>query len=92
MRLVFPLLFALTACTEFPALDGTVPPSVSDAPFPALVPLAPLIAQAAVADRGGADAQAALTPRLAALRARAAGLRGPVIAAPTRTRMTRGVR
>jgi hypothetical protein len=92
MRLVFPLLLALSACSQFPELDGTIAPDQSNTPFPDLVPLAPLIAQAGVTNTAGATAAAGLSPRLANLRARAARLRGPVIPAPIRTRMLRGVR
>ena len=91
MRAVFILLIGLAACTEFPALDGTVPPAAANGP-PDLVPLAPLLAQANATDRGAADVQSALTPRLANLRARAARLRGPVIPPAARARMLRGVR
>lgn len=92
MRFALPLLLALAACTEFPALDGTVAPADANAPYPDLVPLAPLLAQADANDRGAADVQAALNPRLAALRTRAARLRGPVIAPAIRDRMLRGIR
>ncbi len=92
MRLVPLFLIVLTACTEFPALDGTIDPALRDAPYPALVPLSPLVAQANAADRGAANVETALTPRLASLRARAARLRGPVIPPAARARMLRGVR
>lgn len=88
-------LFVLTACTEFPALEGTIAPAQANAPYPDLVPLAPLIAQAnagSAAQDSAQNAQAALDPRLAALRARAARLRGPVIPPAQAARMRRGVR
>lgn len=88
-------LFALSACTEFPALEGTIAPAQTNAPYPDLVPLSPLIAQANAgnaAQDGAQSAQSALEPRLAALRARAARLRGPVIPASQRARLLRGVR
>lgn len=85
-------LLGLAGCTDFPALDGTISPALQNAPYPDLVPLSPIVAQAGAADYGGASAAADLAPRLAALRARAAGLRGPVIPAPTRSRMLRGLR
>jgi len=95
MRLAFALLALLAtlpACAEFPALDGTISAEQANAPFPDLVPLAPLLAQASTATRGPALTEASLAPRIANLRARAARLRGPVIPAAARTRMLRGVR
>lgn len=92
MRLALALFLALAACVEFPALDGTVAPENANAPFPALVPLDPLIAQAGMTDNRAATEQADMTPRLTNLRARAARLRGPVIPAPIRNRMLRGIR
>lgn len=85
------LIFALVpaACTQFPQLDGTVPPEQAAAPFPDLVPLGPVIARAG--DSRAETIQTDLGPRLANLRARAAGLRGPVISPDQRARMLRGV-
>lgn len=89
-----PILIALTlaSCTEFPALDGTIDPGLANAPYPALVPLGPVLAQAGEGASGAALVEQALPPRLASLRARANGLRGPVIAPAARARMLRGVR
>jgi hypothetical protein len=92
MRFAVALLIALAACAEFPALDDTVPPAQARSDFPDLVPLAPLIAQAGAATSTAATAASDLSPRLAGLNARAARLRGPVIPAPVRTRMLRGIR
>ena len=86
------LVCVLSACAEFPALDGTIDPGLANAPYPALMPLGPILAQAGTSDSGAALAQQALSPRLANLRARANGLRGPVIPAASRSRMLRGVR
>lgn len=73
--LSFVVLLALSACAEFPELDGTVPADVARRDFPALVPLdAALGAPAATASRLAVDAQS-LAARAAALRARAARLR-----------------
>jgi hypothetical protein len=92
MRLIYPMLLALTACAEFPALDVVVPASKANGASPALVPLAPLLARADASDKGAAAVQSALEPRLTGLHARAARLRGPVIPAPVRARMLRGIR
>lgn len=82
----------LSSCAEFPELDQRISPELAAAPVPELVPLAPLIARANAAPRITAATTAGLSGRVAALAARAARLRGPVIAAPVRTRMLRGVR
>jgi hypothetical protein len=92
MRLVFALLIVLPACTQLPALDGTIAPAQADAPFPDLVPLAPLIAQVNSNTATATTTAADVAPRIATLSARAARLRGPLIPAPVRTRMLRGVR
>lgn len=81
---------ALGGCAEFPQLDGTISAAQSDAPFPDLIPLAPIIARATAPSRAAPEGvEAALGARLANLRARAAGLRGPVISPADRTRMMR---
>ncbi|MEN8841513.1 MAG: hypothetical protein ABF254_04860 [Octadecabacter sp.] len=89
---LFALLAALPACTEFPELDGTVSQAQADAPFPDLVPLAPLLAQVNASSSAAEIANTNIDARLANLRARAARLRGPVIPAAIRARMLRGVR
>ena len=89
---LFALLSALPACTEFPELDATVSPEQSNAPFPELVPLAPLLAQANASSSAAELVNTDIEPRLANLRARAVRLRGPVIPAAVRARMLRGVR
>lgn len=89
---LLPLLASLSACAEFPELDSTITPAQANAPFPELVPLASLVARADTNNSASANVEAAITPRLADLRARAARLRGPVIAPAIRDRMLRGVR
>ena len=89
---LFALLSALTACTEFPELDATVSPEQANAPYPDLVPLAPLLAQANTSNGTAELANTNLDQRLSNLRARASRLRGPVISAAVRARMLRGVR
>ena len=89
MRLVFALLIVLPACTQFPALNGTVAPALANAPFP---DLAPLIAQINSNTATATTTAADVAPRIVTLNARAVRLRGPVIPAAVRTRMLRGVR
>jgi hypothetical protein len=88
---VLPLIIALSACAEFPALDGTVSPAQANAPFPDLVPLASLIQQANEDGSASTLVEAAISARIANLRARASRLRGPVIPSSARARMLRGV-
>lgn len=80
----------LAGCAPAPDLGGTIPPELEAAPYPRLLPLEPILA----ASRDSAiapDVEAGLDARAARLRARAAGLRGPVIEPPLRARMARGV-
>lgn len=68
-------ILALSACTQFPELDETIPASIEDAEYPTLVPLDPLLASSIPA---GVDQEATtqqLEARAASLRIRADGLR-----------------
>ncbi|MBW7922870.1 MAG: hypothetical protein H3C51_12330 [Rubellimicrobium sp.] len=71
-RLSFILAPALAACAGFPELDARLDDADRNAPWPALVPVAPLLAEAGAP---GATASGDLDARLAALRARADALR-----------------
>lgn len=90
MRMIVLPFLALTACTTFPELDAVVSDEARASAYPTLIPLddltdtsdAVLITDTTVQE---------LDNRLSRLRARAARLRGPVIDAPTRARMLRGV-
>lgn len=77
----------LTGCAAFPVLDQV--PADRDAPFPALIPLGPLLAQAG--SGGQFDLTAGPGSRVEGLNARAAALRPGVIDAATRARMQAGV-
>lgn len=87
------LLTLLPACAEFPAVAARVPEVERQGEPPPLVPIASILSQA----RGPGVAQAAerqgqsVLGRVAALRARAAGLRGPVLSPANRARLARGV-
>ncbi|MEJ8559923.1 hypothetical protein QTO30_00775 [Yoonia sp. GPGPB17] len=69
---IFPLI--MSACTNFPALEGTISDAARQAPYPNLTPLPPLPAAAG-------DDEAALQARIEALQARAARIRQIDIAA-----------
>lgn len=84
----------LAGCTQFPELDATVDPDLQDAPFPALVPLGPILSRSQELpniDGSVPDLAANIDARISRLRARAATLRGPVISSASRARMRRGV-
>ncbi len=82
------LCLALTACTQFPELDGTVAPDVENADFPALVPLEPLLAANAPVIANPEQTTQTLEARVAALRARAGALQRRAIVDPgTRQRL-----
>lgn len=86
MRGALAICLILAGCGPFPAFD--VGGDADRLSPPALVPLEQLIAAAPVA---APPPTGDIAARVAALRNRAAGLRGAVIAQPVRTRMTRGV-
>lgn len=73
MRFVL-LLSALgcAACGEVPKLDDHVTPAARQAPYPALLPLGPLLEDSDTSQaQTSTDTDAALQARAAALRARA---------------------
>ena len=80
-------LCAVAGCADWP--DPAIPgaEAARAAPWPALVPLNDILA-GVPADREPVVAPAS---RIAALEARAASLRGPVIDGATRARLARGV-
>lgn len=84
------LVFGLSACTQFPELDGAVTAHGSDANYPDLVPIEPILAQAASGPRTDQTTDQ-LSSRVAALKARANRLRGRVVDTSSRDRMRTGV-
>jgi hypothetical protein len=85
---LFALCVALTGCTQFPALEGTVAPGLENADFPALVPLETLKARAAPVIVDPIKTTQTLEARVASLRARARALQQrAVVDAATRRRM-----
>jgi hypothetical protein len=79
-----------SGCTQFPDLDSAVTDTARDAPFPDLLPVEELNARL-TEPRITAETASNLDGRVAALKARAAGLRRSVIDSPTRERMSIGV-
>ena len=82
-------LIALQACTQFPELDARVPASELKGAYPKLLPLDQLLD--APAPQVTPKTIGNMQSRIAGLRARAARLKRPVINAPTKARMRRGV-
>ena len=88
------MLAALTmlgACAQFPALDRTVTPQLEAAAYPDLVPLAPVLAAAEASGVEPEQATANIDRRVAALRSRAARLRGSILSGPERQRLAKGL-
>ena len=85
-------LATLGACTQFPELDSTVTPELAAAPYPDLVPVEPLLAQATAGRVDPVQTEAALQGRLSRLRVRAARLRGSVLTGRERQRRREGLR
>lgn len=67
MRLAILLTLSLAACAELPPVEGSISPAARAAPFPELIPLDGLLAEAATPSRAAA-AQAELEQRSARLR------------------------
>lgn len=93
-RRILPFVLAAsvsaTACARFPELDARTADIDPQTPYPALVPLDPLLARVAD-DQITEDTEASIEARVAGLRARANAMRGDVIDDETRTRMSEGV-
>ena len=86
------LIVFLTACTQFPELEHTQAGAVADAEYPTLVPLEPLLARASAPGPDPVQTQAALSSRLAGLRARANAIRGSVLTGAEKQRLQQGLR
>ncbi len=90
--LILALLAPLTAgCTQIPDLDRTITPAMAAAPFPALVPLAPVLARAEAPGLDPERGNAELDARVTALKTRAARLRGSVLTGRESQRLTQGL-
>ncbi|MFV2038470.1 MAG: hypothetical protein ACC646_12850 [Paracoccaceae bacterium] len=95
MRFLIALCFGpllLAGCAQFPDLDGRISESARNAPFPALINLDALLSAAYDGGDAAAAASATLSAQVAALRTRAAALRGPVVDRRTRARMAAAAR
>lgn len=81
----------LAGCADIPDLDDRLTPAAKAAPYPALVPVEPLLAETEQARQIDEDTAPDLQSRVASLRARAARLRRGVVDRGTRQRMDSGV-
>lgn len=87
-RLLCIAMIALSACTQFPELDATIPPQAQAADFPALVPLEPLLASRSAIVGNPAEVSQSLTGRVNALKSRARALQQrAIVDRPTRARL-----
>jgi hypothetical protein len=90
MRLsaLFALLTALCACITLPEIDDSVTPEAEAADFPDLRPVDDILASVEAEESDALAEREALDARMQALEARAAGLRGDVLAESDRARLT----
>lgn len=88
-RVALLLACGVAACTQFPEIDAVETPGVENAPYPELLPLDTLLESGP--PRATPEMRGDVEARAAALKARAAGLDGPVVDDATRSRMARGV-
>lgn len=77
---------ALAACTQFPELDQSVSAEARNGAFPALVPVEVLLADAPQ-QQASDTTTTSLEARAAALRSRAARLKGTVLNSSARERL-----
>lgn len=90
--LILSVLALLTAgCAPLPDLDRTITPAMEAAPYPALVPLAPVLARANAPGVDPERGNGVLDARVAALKARAARLRGSVLTGRESQRLAHGL-
>lgn len=84
-------LTLLGACTQFPELDRNITPELAAADYPALVPMESILTRAQTVKVEPQQAAAALDARVAALKSRAARLRGSVLTGRERQRLAEGL-
>jgi len=93
-RSLISMAFAATlaACTQLPPLEHTITAEMEAAEYPALVPIAPLLAEVQATNTQPQQETAAIDARISALRARAARLRGSVLSGSEQQRLSNGLR
>lgn len=90
MRIVFltTCLTLIAACSDLPDIKDSLSAQTAAAPYPALIALQPVATQTDALDQNALETEEELRLRSEALRARAAGLRKPVLDADERSRLT----
>ncbi len=83
------VLVAAAACTQFPELDRTESPYVADAAYPDLLPISDVLTTQPA--RAVPELRGDILGRVAALRARAQRLSGPVHNRATRARLRKKI-
>lgn len=84
-------ILVVSACTEVPELDSTIPGHIRKAPYPKLVPLDRALISAPLPQVRSEELEKSLAARQARLQARARDLNSPVVDAASRKRMQDGV-
>ena len=87
------LFLTLTACTQFPTLDGTISGELTETDYPPLVPLEPLLASAVPVGADPVQTTQTLEARISALNARASAMGNrDVMQSDTRRRLRSHIR
>jgi len=84
-------LTALTACTQFPALNHTVTADMAAAQYPDLVPLSSVLKTANTPSIAPLQTNARIASRIRSLKQRAARLRGSVLTNRETQRFAQGL-
>lgn len=90
--LVLMAVIGVSGCVDVPELGDRVPDSLKDADYPKLIPLEQALGQSVPPAEASSDVSDSLTARAAGLQRRAGLLRGPVLDAPSRTRLEEATR
>ncbi|WP_298971322.1 hypothetical protein [uncultured Roseobacter sp.] len=83
--LILPL--SLAGCVQFPEIDDATGQVAEQADYPDLVPLEPVLGALPTTTGDSDETQAQLEARVSGLKARANGLRGPVLSDGDRARL-----
>ncbi|MHA6262476.1 hypothetical protein ACXYMO_04675 [Arenibacterium sp. CAU 1754] len=82
---------ALAGCTQVPEIGDRVPVGLTDAPYPALVPLDDSLTTPQDLRGAAQEVEESLATRVQRLKSKALNLQTPVVDEKTQTRMQQGV-